>query len=49
MRDYKLIVPRDCTASNTKKENDQALALMKNYLKADTRLSTNIRLTRAKL
>ena len=28
MRDYKLIVPRDCTVSNTKKENDQALALI---------------------
>ena len=47
MRDYKLIVPRDCTASNTKKENDQALALMKNYLKADTRSSAKIRLQRA--
>jgi nicotinamidase-related amidase len=49
MRDYKLVVTRDCTVSNTKKENDQALALMKNYLKADTRSSTKIRLTRAKL
>jgi nicotinamidase-related amidase len=47
MRDYKLIVPRDCTISNTKKENDQALALMKNYLKADTRSSAKIRLPRA--
>ena len=47
MRDYKLIVPRDCTASNTKKENDQALALMKNYLKADTRSSEKIQLRRA--
>ena len=46
MRDYKLIVPRDCTASNTKKENDQALALMKNYLRADTRSSPEIRLRR---
>jgi nicotinamidase-related amidase len=47
MRDYKLIVPRDCTASNAKKENDQALALMKNYLKADTRSSVKIRPQRA--
>jgi nicotinamidase-related amidase len=46
MRDYKLIVPRDCTISNTKKENDQALALMKNYLKADTRSSERITLRR---
>jgi nicotinamidase-related amidase len=44
MRDYRLIVPRDCTASNTKKENDQALALMKSYLKADTRVSAKISL-----
>jgi nicotinamidase-related amidase len=44
MRDYNLVVPRDCTVSNTKKENDQALALMKNYLKADTRSSAKIKL-----
>jgi nicotinamidase-related amidase len=47
MRDYELIIPRDCTVSNTKKENDQALALMKNYLKADTRPSVKIQLRRA--
>jgi nicotinamidase-related amidase len=46
MRDYKLIVPRDCTVSNAKKENDQALALMKNYLKADTRPSEKVQLRR---
>ncbi len=44
MRDYNLVVPRDCTVSNTKTENDQALALMKNYLKADTRSSAKIKL-----
>jgi nicotinamidase-related amidase len=48
MRDYKLIVPSDCTVSNTKKENDDALALMRNFLKADTRPSEKIRLRRAK-
>jgi len=47
MRDYKLIVPRDCTVSNTKKEKDQALTLMKTYLKADTRSSEKIQLRRA--
>jgi nicotinamidase-related amidase len=47
MRDYKLIVPRDCTVSNAKKENDQALALMKNYLKADTRVSAEIQMRRS--
>ena len=43
MRDYKLIVPSDCTVSNTGAENRQALNLMKNYLKADTRPSSKIR------
>lgn len=47
MRDYKLIVPSDCTVSNTKKENDQALVLMRNYLKADTRPSGKISLRSA--
>ncbi len=46
MRDYKLIVPSDCTVSNTKKENDQALTLMRDYLKADTRSSAKIQLRR---
>ena len=46
MRDYKLFVPSDCTVSNTKRENDQALALMRNYLKADTRPSAKIRMQR---
>jgi nicotinamidase-related amidase len=42
MRDYELIVPGDCTASNTAAENRQALSLMKNYLKADIRPSGKI-------
>jgi nicotinamidase-related amidase len=44
MRDFNLFVPSDCTVSNTKKENDLALALMKKFLKADTRSSSRIRL-----
>jgi nicotinamidase-related amidase len=43
MRDYNLIIPSDCTISNTKRENREALALMKKYLKADTRTSSQIR------
>ena len=43
MRDYKLVVPSDCTVSNTPPENREALNLMKNYLKADTRPSNKIR------
>ena len=43
MRDYQLVVPADCTVSNTVSENRQALTLMKNYLKADTRRSGKIK------
>ena len=42
MRDFNLFVPSDCTVSNTKKENDSALGLMKKFLKADTRSSSRI-------
>ena len=48
MRDYDLIIPSDCTVSNTAAENRQALALMRKFLKADTRPSTKVRLVRAK-
>jgi nicotinamidase-related amidase len=46
MRDFNLFVPSDCTVSNTKKENNSALGLMKKFLKADTRLSSGIVLRR---
>ena len=42
MRDFNLFVPRDCTVSNTKKENESALRLMKKFLKADMRSSSRI-------
>jgi nicotinamidase-related amidase len=42
IRDFNLFVPSDCTVSNTKKENDTALGLMKKFLKADTRSSSGI-------
>ncbi|WP_088103948.1 cysteine hydrolase family protein [Halalkalibacter urbisdiaboli] len=42
MRDYKLLIPRDCIASNTTDANEQALHLMKNVLKADIRPSETI-------
>jgi nicotinamidase-related amidase len=47
MRDYDLIVPSDCVASNTAEENRQALSLMRKFLKADTRPSTKLRLPAA--
>ncbi|MEY2439477.1 MAG: hypothetical protein QOI34_862 [Verrucomicrobiota bacterium] len=48
MRDYKLVVPSDCTVSNTAKENRDALNLMRDYLKADVRPSTKIKLRAAR-
>src|SRR4051812_3264969 len=48
MRDYDLIIPSDCTVSNTATENRQALALMRKFLKADTRASAKLRFGRAK-
>jgi nicotinamidase-related amidase len=44
MRDYDLIIPSDCTASNSPGQNKEALALMRKFLKADTRPSPRIRL-----
>jgi nicotinamidase-related amidase len=44
MRDYHLIIPADCVASNTVQDNDHALALMQNVLKADIRSSTALAL-----
>ena len=48
MRDYELIIPSDCTVSNTAKENRQALALMRKFLKADTRVSSKLRFPRSR-
>ena len=45
MRDYELIVPRDCTVSNTPRENEEALELMRKFLKAKTPLSRSVRLS----
>ena len=48
MRDYDLIIPSDCTVSNTAEENRQALGLMRKFLKANTRPSSRLRLPRAR-
>ncbi len=42
LRDYKLVIPRDCIASNTVEENEAALKLMAKVVKADTRPSEEI-------
>jgi nicotinamidase-related amidase len=39
MRDFHLVVPADCVASNTEDENRHALEQMRTVLKADTRTS----------
>jgi nicotinamidase-related amidase len=44
MRDYRLIVPADCVASNTEEENRYALEQMRGILKADIRPSTELAL-----
>ncbi len=42
MRDYKLLVPSDCVASNTFEENDYALKQMEKLLKADITASEEL-------
>ena len=46
MRDYNLVVPADCIASNTPEENAHALQQMQQVLKADVRVSDEIDLTK---
>jgi nicotinamidase-related amidase len=46
MRDYHLVVPADCVASESLGENRQALRIMRTLLKADVTLSTRLRLDR---
>ena len=42
MRDFNLLVPRDCIASETEADNQHALAYMSKILKADTRPSSEV-------
>lgn len=42
MRDFKLIVPSDCVASNTEEDNRHALGQMDQVLKANTRTSSDL-------
>ncbi len=46
MRDFHVLVPADCTASNTLEENRVALEQMEKVLKADVRPSTELDLGR---
>jgi nicotinamidase-related amidase len=42
MRDYRLVIPRDCIASNDKDANDRALMFFESILKADTTSSSDL-------
>jgi nicotinamidase-related amidase len=46
MRDYKLIIPADCTASISQQDNDGALRQMQKVLKADIRASDQVEFQR---
>ena len=46
MRDYRLVVPADCVASETRRENQRALRMMRALLRADVTPSTRLRLDR---
>ena len=47
MRDFNLAIPEDCCVSNSRRENDEALALMRKFLKADTRPSQELEMSPA--
>jgi nicotinamidase-related amidase len=47
MRDYQLIVPRDCVASPDPRETRRALAYLKRFLAAETRPSSALDLRRS--
>jgi nicotinamidase-related amidase len=49
MRDFKLVVPSDCVASNTESENRYALEQIRQILKADTKSSTELSFAELKL
>jgi nicotinamidase-related amidase len=42
LRDYRIVVPRDCIASATNEQNTQALAQMESLLDADTSASIDL-------
>jgi nicotinamidase-related amidase len=44
MRDFNLVIPRDCIASNTREDNEHALRIMETVLKADTTPSRELKL-----
>ena len=49
MRDFRIYIPSDCTASESNERNREALRLMERVLKADISLSTDLKLERLAL
>jgi nicotinamidase-related amidase len=49
MRDFNLIVPRDCVAANETEQSDLTLEFLEKVLKADTRASDEIEFTELKI
>lgn len=46
LREFELFVPSDCVVSASKAQNDMALAQLRDLVKADTRVSTRIKMVR---
>ena len=44
MRDFNIVIPRDCIASNSREDNEHALQIMETVLKADTTPSKDLNL-----
>jgi nicotinamidase-related amidase len=42
MRDFNILVPRDCTASNYERDNEQSIEIMEKVLDVDTTPSTEL-------
>jgi len=42
MREYNLIIPKDCIASNNDQDNEYALTMMKNVLSAETKPASQL-------
>lgn len=48
MRDFKVVVPRDCMASNTREDNDFALRQLKNVFGIETKDSDHLKMSALK-
>jgi nicotinamidase-related amidase len=49
MRDFRIVVPPDCTASENSKDNEEVMRLMQRVLKAEIKPASDIRFDRTKV